>query len=117
MVSSRPEVEWDETEQQWMLALEAWENEELCPMCGWPKEICQAPSAEFDLRVPPPTRCHVTTAIRRAQEERQAASSGKYDDALIWGAERKDQSSFSKSPQSSPVLGARSAGPMPDIVQ
>ena len=92
MVSSRPEVEWDETEQDWMLALETWERDEVCPMCGWPKEICQAREAETMLEVPPPTRCHVTTAVKRAQDARAQQGGGKHDDALIWGAQLKDLS-------------------------
>lgn len=91
MVSSRPEVEWDETEQDWMLALGEWETSAACPMCGWPKEICQARETENLLEVPPPIRCHVTTSIKRAQTGRQASGGGKYDDALIWSARLKPQ--------------------------
>lgn len=114
LVSSQPEVEWDQTEQDWMLALDAWEAS-LCPMCGWPREVCQAPEAEWSLEATLPTRCHVMTAIRRAQGEREAMGGGKYDDALSWGAQVKDQSS--RSAQSSPVSGPRSVGPIPDIEQ
>lgn len=83
LVSSRPEVEWDETERAWMLALETWKSERLCPLCGQPREVCQAPETEFALEVPLPTRCHVTTAVRRAQEAR-AKHPGEHDDALLW---------------------------------
>lgn len=69
-----------------MLALAEWEASEVCPMCGWPKAICQARETENLLQVPPPTRCHVTTAIKRAQEGRAAGGGGKHDDALIWSA-------------------------------
>lgn|GEM_PF-331061 len=86
LVSSRPEVEWDDTEREWMLTLAEWEATEVCPMCGWPKDVCQAREAENALEVGPPTRCHVVTAIRRAQEARQAGPAAKHDDALIWGA-------------------------------
>lgn len=89
LIASRPEVEWDETEQAWMLALDAREQEETCPLCGWPREVCQARETENLLEVPLPTRCHVTTAIKRAQEARGAAGGGKHDDALIWGAKLK----------------------------
>lgn len=89
LVASRPEVEWDSTEQDWMLALDAWEQEELCPLCGWPREVCQARESENLLQVPAPIRCHVTTAIKRAQEARSAAGGNKHDDALIWGAALK----------------------------
>lgn len=90
MVTSRPEVEWDDTEREWMLALAEWEATEVCPMCGWPKDVCQARESENALEVPPPTRCHVVTAIRRAQEARQSGPAAKHDDALIWGAQLKN---------------------------
>jgi hypothetical protein len=92
LVSSRPEVEWDEVEQGWMTALAKWRSEELCPLCGWPRAVCQAPEAEWNLEVPLPTRCHVTTAIRRAQKARSKAP-GEHDDALLWGAKPKPQES------------------------
>ncbi len=66
-MSSRPEVEWDETEVAWMLALAEYEDG-LCPRCGMPREICQAPESEGRVTVPPPSRCHVTTAILGAQK-------------------------------------------------
>ncbi|GAB3166599.1 hypothetical protein GCM10027059_25790 [Myceligenerans halotolerans] len=85
LVASRPEVEWDDTERAWMLSLAAWRTEHVCPLCGMPREICQAPETEFNLEVPLPTRCHVTTAIKRAQAAR-AKAPGEHDDALLWGA-------------------------------
>jgi hypothetical protein len=117
LISSRPEVEWDQTEQDWMLALDTWENDELCHLCGWPKDVCQAPETEWALEVPLPTRCHVTTAIKRAQMARAADGGGRHDDALVWGARLKDQSPYSRSAQSSPVSGPRSVASMPDIEQ
>jgi len=92
MVSSRPEVEWDQTEQGWILALDAWERDEQCPLCGWPREICQARETENLLEVPFPTRCHVTTAIKRAQAGRAQSGGGVHDEALLWGARFKDPS-------------------------
>lgn len=90
MVSSRPETEWDETEAAWMVAAEAYRRQEICHLCGWPKAICQSRDAENGLTVPPPTRCHVTTAIKRAQEARQSGPAAKHDDALLWGARLKE---------------------------
>ena len=90
LVSSRPEVEWDETEQAWMTALAAYQRDEICPLCGWPKDVCQAPESEWLIDATLPTRCHTTTAIKRAQEARAAGGGGKYDDALLWGAELKN---------------------------
>lgn len=92
MVSSRPEVEWDQTEQDWMLALDAYEAEEVCPLCGWPKAVCQARETEMMLEVPLPTRCHVMTAIGRAKDARAQQGGGKHDDALSWSARLKPQS-------------------------
>lgn len=76
-----------------MLALDSWEQDELCPMCGWPSKICQARETENMLEVPPPTRCHVTTAIKRAQEARSAGGGNKHEDALLWGARLKGPAS------------------------
>jgi hypothetical protein len=67
LISSRPEVEWDDTEQGWMLALERYRRETTCPLCGYPKEICQAPEFTYRYDVGAPVRCRVTTAIRQAQ--------------------------------------------------
>lgn len=69
-----------------MVALARYRTDELCPLCGWPREICQAAETEWSLDVPLPTRCHVTTAIKRAQEGRASSGGGKQDDALLWGA-------------------------------
>jgi hypothetical protein len=89
MVSSRPEVEWDDTEQAWMVALATYRRTEICPLCGWPREVCQAAETEWALDVPLPTRCHVTTAIHRAQEARSSMGGGAHDEALLWGAQVK----------------------------
>ncbi len=35
-----PETEWDETEREWMLALDDYEHS-LCPQCGMPISVCQ----------------------------------------------------------------------------
>lgn len=72
-----------------MTALAKWRDVEVCPLCGWPRDICQAAETEWALEVPLPTRCHVTTAIRRAQEGRAASGGGKQDTALLWGARFK----------------------------
>ncbi|MGW8565653.1 hypothetical protein [Isoptericola sp. NPDC055881] len=89
MVTSWPEVEWDDTEREWMLALAEWEASEVCPLCGWPKDVCQAREAEFGIDVPPPVRCHVTTAIRIAQKARAEGNAAPHEDALIWSAQAK----------------------------
>lgn len=72
-----------------MTELATWRQVGLCPLCGWPREVCQAREAENLLEVPSPTRCHVTTAIKRAQTARTQAGGGQHDDALLWGAQLK----------------------------
>jgi hypothetical protein len=89
MVSSRPEVEWDDTERAWMLALATWRDDEVCPLCGWPKDVCRDPMSEWSLEATLPVRCHVLTKIKQAQAGRE---SGKFDDALLWGVRVKGAS-------------------------
>lgn len=88
MVASAPEPEWDDTERAWMLALEHWRTEQVCSLCGWPKAICQDPATEFAVEVPVPTRCHVTTALRRAQKAR-AEDKTSESDGLVWAAQMR----------------------------
>jgi len=92
MVASSLEPEWDDVEQQWMLALAAWRDQNVCPLCGMEKSVCQDPAVEFKVSVPPPIRCHVTTAIRREQSARhqQYGTAGTHDDALLWSARVRD---------------------------
>lgn len=87
MVASRSEVEWDETERGWFLALDAY-RASLCPLCGGPRDECMGADAEFAYEGTLPIRCHKTTAIRREQKKRQDKP-GEHDDALLWGAQRK----------------------------
>lgn len=81
LVSSRPETEWDETEQGWMLSLEQYKNEKLCPLCGMPKEVCQAPYGTYVYSAGDPIRCNVTTAIRQRQKDDGETA---HSDALIY---------------------------------
>lgn len=68
LVSSTPDVEWDDVEVGWMVAVEAWRRENLCPLCGMPSEVCQAPEGTYVFSTEAPVRCRVTTALRAAQE-------------------------------------------------
>lgn len=92
MIGSHLEVEWDETERAWMLALNEWREKHLCPLCGWPKEICQDPTNEGQF-VAEGYRCHVTTAIRRAQDALRnpgvGADAMPHQDAVTWSARPK----------------------------
>ncbi|HZL06774.1 MAG TPA: hypothetical protein VFE45_15395 [Coriobacteriia bacterium] len=72
-----------------MLALAQWRDEDLCPLCGWPKAICQDQATEGRVTVPPPTRCHITTAMHAAQKA-YGDSPGARPDGLVWGAGVKD---------------------------
>lgn len=80
VVSSAPEPEWDGVEVGWMVELERWRRENVCPLCGSPVEICQAPEGAFVFGTEPPVRCRVTTALRDAQK---AAKELPHPDALI----------------------------------
>lgn len=86
MIASIPEVEWDDNEREWMLALAAY-RASLCPVCGNPRAECMDPAAENGFTVPPPARCHRATALKRAQKDRQE-SPGEHDDALAWSTVR-----------------------------
>lgn len=52
-----------------MLALKTYREAYICPMCGGPIEECTAVENEMAYKVDPPTRCHKTTAILRAQDD------------------------------------------------
>ena len=73
-----------------MLALAQWRDEDLCPLCGWPKVICQDPMTEFKAHTLPPVRCQITTTINRAQAEWGEKANGGYPEAMLWGAQVKD---------------------------
>ena len=68
MVRSAPEVEWDERERAWMLALAEFEAT-LCPLCGRPLSVCTAQDTELRIRMGEPLRCHFTTSQAKAREK------------------------------------------------
>jgi len=61
--------EWSEREQDKMLALKHFEDTMLCPLCGGLLSECTDIENEMAYKVDPPTRCHKTTAILRAQDD------------------------------------------------
>lgn len=85
-MSSRPEVEWDEQERAWMLALAA-HRATLCPLCGRPLSVCTDPASEGRWTVAPPTRCHASTAIARARKPYDEKS--KESHALLFSVARE----------------------------
>lgn len=87
---TQPEVEWDDTEQEWMRARAAWRDEHLCPLCGFPREVCQAPETEFELDDPVRTRCHVTTRMRAAQKAYSQDPTSN-PEGLLWSPQFKKQ--------------------------
>lgn len=79
------EIEWDDEQRGWMLAL-AVHRAGLCPLCGRPRDECTDPLSEGQWVVPAATRCYATTALR--------ASAPQYKDspqpeALLLHAERR----------------------------
>jgi len=86
MVASSLEVEWDDTERAWMLALEQYRREVLCPCgCGWPVEVAQDPMTEFKRQVATPVRCHIRTGLAQAQEAYRKANPEGEMSGLLWG--------------------------------
>lgn len=57
-----------------------------CPSCGGDISDCTDPEADGRYTVPPPTRCHATTALRAAQEQYRDSP---HPGALLWHAERR----------------------------
>lgn len=77
-MSSRPEVEWDDGERDWMLSLaevRRRDKADACHLCGLPKEVCRAKSTEKEIAVEF-ERCHVATAVAKMQESLSQESSG-----------------------------------------
>jgi hypothetical protein len=75
------EPEWDPTERAWMIALAQF-HDQLCPKCGFPTRICHDPSIEWRTSAEP-ERCHIATAVARAQEQAQKENR-PYTQALNW---------------------------------
>jgi hypothetical protein len=75
-------VEWDEEQRAWMLALEIWRRGQ-CPNCGRDTDEC---TTHDKWEIPPPTRCHVSTALAVARKPYLEGS--PQPEALLWRAER-----------------------------
>lgn len=83
LVSSRPEPEWDDEQQGWMLALAQYRAE--LHDCGHSLLESADPGAEGRYVAEPPTRCHACTAIAVRQEQYKDT---RHPQALLWGARR-----------------------------
>ena len=66
MPSRGDEVEWDETERNWMRSLAEYERS-LCPMCGLPRTICQDPKGELTLHAETSV-CWATAHMQQAMK-------------------------------------------------
>jgi len=67
LVSSRPEVEWDETEQAWMLAL-AMYRETRCPGCGGDLNVTTQSEHERQYKPELPLQCFRCVAFGRSND-------------------------------------------------
>ena len=65
-LSEGDEVEWDETERNWMRSLAEYERS-LCPLCGLPRSICQDPKAELTLHAETSV-CWATAHMQQAMK-------------------------------------------------
>jgi len=80
LVASRLEVEWDEQEQGWMLAL-AEIRDDTCRGCGGALSETTLKENEHQYQVGLPHRCHRCTALAQAQDKHD----GPHPQALHWG--------------------------------
>jgi hypothetical protein len=67
LVSSKPEVEWDEQEQGWMLAL-AVHKANRCPGCGGDLTVTTKPEHDDAYRPDLPLQCHRCAGFARSHE-------------------------------------------------
>lgn len=68
-----------------MLALQMY-RAGLCPHCKRPLRECADPESDGKWRVPPPTRCHATTALSIAAKQYDDTPQA---DALLFRTERR----------------------------
>lgn len=72
LVSSQPDVEFDDAEREWFKALKHYREVTTCRLCGLPKSVCR--DYDTDGRVVVDSeRCHVTAAILRRQRADERA--------------------------------------------
>ncbi|HTI26189.1 MAG TPA: hypothetical protein VL652_34690 [Kutzneria sp.] len=86
-MASQPEIEWDEQERAWMLALALY-RERTCDGCG--RDLAETTEHDAEAyRVSPPHRCGACTAIEISQDAYADAykSSSARMGATRWRAE------------------------------
>lgn len=90
LIESVPEPEWDESQRDAMIALQRYRETEQCPKCGGPKWVCQSAEAESAYEAGDPVRCHITTAILRAQKDYSEGPHSPHEQALLWPIRIRD---------------------------
>lgn len=73
LLGSRVEVEWDDDERGWMLALAEYEAD-LCGGCGGLLSDTTRPDSEGAYLIEPAVRCHKCTALSAARQALQDSS-------------------------------------------
>lgn len=81
------EPEWDEETRT---LAQAYEQVDLCPLCGGPAYLCQDPDLQDRWRAKAPVRCHKQTAVLRDQAKVSEQTNPQMN-ALLWGAELVDE--------------------------
>lgn len=84
MVASRPEPEWDDEQQGWMIALGVYRAD--LHTCGHPLSETTDPANENAYTADLPTRCHACTALDVKQQEYKDA---QHPGALLWRAVKR----------------------------
>lgn len=65
---SRDEVEWDDSERAWMLALAEYDTD-VCPGCGGLLSETTHQDADGAYTTDPPVRCHRCTVLAIARKD------------------------------------------------
>lgn len=84
LISSQLEVEWDDTERDWMLALQHHRTEVTCHLCGLPKSVCRDYETDGHVLVEF-ERCHVSAALARKQKA-NADADMEFPESLAYSA-------------------------------
>lgn len=77
-------VEWDETERNWMLALDDYEHS-LCPSCGMPLSVCGDMQGQYRIQGDARVCWGTAHRIQAAKNWREENPQSKWGDALVVG--------------------------------